>query len=244
MFFAAAIRLSRRIGHQCAERDLERPRAGAHADVVGSRAMDVDRIPADADGIVEMPCSRPRLRARGDILLDDRSHRDDASRFADVRMLRQSVDRAHDRRPQRELGRTVATAARRRLGLQPVQEPEAHALARRKGSGDFRRRPVEQARVAVVVAGPVDHRQVVRVARPELRAVDQPSIGPQRALRAGHRVEQVVREAAALLAVDLAAMHVDRQAVRLRGTERRVALRLRQRRAARRRAFARGRSCT
>ena len=77
--------------------------------------------------------------------------------------------------------------------------------------------------LAVVVAGPVEHREIGRVAGRKLRAVDQPAVGPQAALGSGHGVVKVVVEPAAFLAVDLAAVHFDFEAVGLRGTEMRVA---------------------
>ena len=73
--------------------------------------------------------------------------------------------------------------------------------------------------LAIVVAGPVEHREVVLETGLELRAVDQAAVGPQTALGSWHGVVQVVVEPAALLAVDLAAVHLDPQAVRLRGPE-------------------------
>src|SRR4051812_16538015 len=94
------------------------------------------------------------------------------------------------------------------LGLQPVEEAEAHSLCILEGARGIGRRAIKDAAVAIVVAGPVEHRQVL--------LFHQTSVRPQAAFRAGQLLVQAVLQPAALLAVDLAAVHFDAQAVGLR----------------------------
>src|SRR5262245_18165519 len=82
------------------ERNLERPCPAADADVFGPRAMDVDRIPADADRVCERRRHRTLLELGGDILLDNGTQRLDAPRLTDVGELGQPVPRIHDVVPQ------------------------------------------------------------------------------------------------------------------------------------------------
>jgi hypothetical protein len=96
--------------------------------------------------------------------------------------------------------------------LQPVEKAQAHELCVPQGGDDFRRRAIDDAAVAVIVSRPVEHRDIVTSKQ---AAIEQPPIGPQPALRARHRVEEIVLEPPAFLAVDLAAMHLDLQAVGL-----------------------------
>jgi hypothetical protein len=64
----------------------------------------------------------------GHLLLDDGLDCPDAPRLAYVWMLRQAVVRAHRIGAQADFRRTQTLAAGRGLGLQPVQEAQAHAL--------------------------------------------------------------------------------------------------------------------
>ncbi len=160
--------------------------------------------------------ARAFLMARGNLLLDDGLHGRDAARFADVGMLRKSVRRAHHVRAEPDLRGAAPRPGGRGLGLQPVQESEAHALRVLERAGRVERRAVEDAPVAVVVARPVEQREVVIDDPGEAVPVEQAAVGPQPALGARHPVVEAVLEPAAFLAVDLAAVDFDPEAVGLR----------------------------
>src|SRR4029077_18596145 len=112
--------------------------------------------------------------------------RPDAPALPYVGMLAESVFRREDVWPRLQLGETRWTARPRRLGLEPVQEAQAHALGVLQGARLLERGAVEEALVAVVVAGPIEHADVVGVAtgRREEARVNQAAVGPQRALGA------------------------------------------------------------
>ena len=131
-------------------------------------------------------------------------------------MLRQAVCGSHHVGPQAQLRGTDAVARRRRSCLEPVQEAEADAFRVLQGRCGARCRNVENGVVAIVVPRPVEHRDVARRDAGKRGGVDQPAVGPERAFRAGHPLEEAVVEPPALLTVDLAAVHLDREAVGLR----------------------------
>src|SRR5262249_16324809 len=108
-----------------------------------------------------------------------------------------------------------AAVGARSFGLEPVEESQTHAFGVLKRLRLGERRAVEDRFVAVIVAGPVDHADVARVDAGEERVVDQPSIGPQPAPGAGRLLHHRVVEPARCLAVDLAAVDVDAQGIRL-----------------------------
>ena len=189
----------------------------ADADVVGAGAVDVDRIPADADRVGEVRRPRPGLVLRRDVLLDDRPGRADAPRLADVRDAWTGRRRCPSRRG--------AAGAPARRAVRPWPAPRSAAsggspgstrLASCSAAATSRAGRSMMLRVAVVVAWPVEHGQVVSAAPPSARRVEQPAIGPQPALGAGHLLVEPVVEPAAVLAVDLAAVDFDAQAVGLR----------------------------
>ncbi len=163
-----------------------------------------------------MGSPRAVLELRRHVLFDHRPESTDAPGLADVGMLRQAVGGAHHVGSQPELGRAQPVGLCGRLGLQPVEEAEAHTLGVLQRGCDLRCGSVEDAHVAVVVPRPVEHRDVAAGDAGESRRVDQSPVRPQRALRAGRLLEEPVREPAALFPVDLAAVHLDREAVRLR----------------------------
>ena len=107
------------------------------------------------------------------------------------------------------------TSGRRRqfrralLGLQPIQKAEAYSLRVLQGARGIERRAVEQAAIPVIVPRPVEHREVL--------FLHQAAVSPEAALRARQLLVQAVLQPAARLAVDLAAVDLDAQAVRLRG---------------------------
>src|SRR5437870_8350348 len=86
--------------------------------------------------------------------------------------------------PYTTLFRSPASAAvgARRVGPEPVEEPQAHPLGvlQRPRLGEWR--AVENRFVAIIVPGPVDHADVARVHAREERVVNQPTVGPQPAL--------------------------------------------------------------
>jgi hypothetical protein len=62
-----------------AEGDLKRPRTAADADVFRAGTMNVDRVPADANRVLEVRSPRSRLKVRRHILLDHGAQRFDAA---------------------------------------------------------------------------------------------------------------------------------------------------------------------
>jgi hypothetical protein len=136
---------------QRAQRNLERTGARAQPDVLGPGTVDVDRIPAHTDRVGEVLRPRPRLAVDGDVLLEHRAERADAPALADVRMLGQPVGAAHDRRREPQLRRAEPRAVRRRLGLQPAQEPETRLLALLQRRRHVARGTVDEPGVAVDV---------------------------------------------------------------------------------------------
>ena len=126
-------------------------------------------------------------------------------------MLRQPVGRAHDVGAQAQLRRAEALALGGRLGLQPVQEAEADALGVLQRARRGERAALEDAAIAIVVAGPVEEGEIVRDAAGEEIAVEQAPVGPEAPLGAGPGLVQPVVEPAARLAVDLAAVHLERR---------------------------------
>src|SRR6267143_6356318 len=128
--------------------------------------MDIDWIPADPDRIGEMRRPRPLLVMLGHFLLDDRPFRLDAPRLADVRVLRKAVRAPHDIGTQTQLRRAL-------LSLQPVQKAEAYPLRVLQRLCPIERRAIENAPVAVVVARPVEDREVF--------FFHQAAVGPQTA---------------------------------------------------------------
>src|SRR5262249_51688691 len=135
--------------------------------------------------------------------------------LADVGILAEPVDGVEDVGTRTELGPASAAIGTRRFGLKPVEKPQAHPLGVLERSRLRERWAVEDRRVAVVVAGPIDHADVARVDTWEERVVDQPPIGPQSAFRARRPIHHRVVEPAGGLAVDLAAVDVDAERIRL-----------------------------
>src|SRR5215510_5994385 len=111
----------------------------------------------------------------------------------------------------------VSSTGTGRLRLQPVEEAQAHTLGLLERLRLLERRPVDDTPVTVVVAGPVEHADVPRIAgrgREEAR-VDETSVGPEPALGVGRLLQHLVLEPARLLAIDLAAVDMDAQRVGL-----------------------------
>ena len=193
------------------ERDLEWPGAAGHANVVRAGIVDVDRVPAEADGVLEMLRPRSPLILRGDLLLDDGLEGAEAPAFPYVRMLAEGIGGVEDVGPGLELGESRRSARPWRLGLKPVEEAEAHALGVLERSRLLERRSIEDAPVTIVIARPVDHADVVGVAaagREETR-IDEAAVRPEPTLGPGRLVENLVLEPPRLLTVDLTAVDVD-----------------------------------
>ena len=115
----AGEQVRRGLWHERAQRDLERPGLGRHADVVRAGGVDVDRVPADAGRVVEVAGARAGLEVDRHVLLHDASPTDDPAAFADVRMEREGVGCAVDVGRGDDLG---------------VARPAARAAAPRSGS--------------------------------------------------------------------------------------------------------------
>src|SRR4029077_5689386 len=149
--------------------------------------------------------------------LHDGPPRPDAPALAYVRMLAESVRGAEDVGAGPELGKSLRLAGSGRLRLQPVEKPQAHTLGVLEGHGLLPRRPVEDTLIAIVVARPVDHADVARVsdAGRKQAPVHQTAGGPEAALGMRRLLQHLVLEPARLLAVDLAAVHVDAEGIRL-----------------------------
>src|SRR5207249_6670007 len=117
--------------------------------------------------------------------------------LADVRILAEPVDGIEDVGTRTELRPASAAVGARRVGPEPVEEPQAHPLGvlQRPRLGEWR--AVEDRFVAIIVPGPVDHADVARVHAREEGVVDQPTVGPQPALGARrllhHRVVEPAR---------------------------------------------------
>src|SRR5713226_7361196 len=144
--------------------------------------MYVDRIPADADRIVEMPGAGAGLIGSGDVLLDHGRKRPDPAAFPNIRMLAERVLRAKDIGARSQLGESRRRAGPRRFGLQPVEKAQAHALSVLERAGLVEGRAVEDTPVTIVIARPVEHADVMRIAgagREEAR-VDEAAVGPER----------------------------------------------------------------
>jgi hypothetical protein len=73
--------------HQGAEGYLKWPGPCAGPDVVGTGLVDIDRVPADADRVVEMFGTGSALVRHGYVLLHDGRERHDPAAFPYVRVL-------------------------------------------------------------------------------------------------------------------------------------------------------------
>ena len=127
----------------------------------------------------------------------------------------EAVVRAHHVGPQQQLGAPSRSASAGASVCSQWRKPRLTRFASCSAAATASRGSVQDALVAVVVSRPVEHRDVACSGAGKCRCVDEPAVGPQRAFRAGRLLEQAVGEPAALLAVDLAAVDLDREAVRL-----------------------------
>ena len=224
MFLAAAIRFVTRTGTSAPSGIWNgRVRQLAPTSSSPARWMSIGYQPTPTES-TKCAARGPGWKCADTSCSTHRGQRDDAARLANVGVLGEPVGAAHRVGPQLQLGCAARVAGGRCFGLQPVQEAEADALRVLQRGCGLRGGAVDDALVAVVVAGPVDHRQVVRRQRSDEVRREQAAIGPEAALGAGHLLVELVCQAAALLAVDLAAVDVDGQRVGLRGPVVRVLL--------------------
>src|SRR5262249_9008920 len=196
---------------QRAHANLERTRAARDADIVRPGVVDVDRIETHPDRILEVGRARAALVIGRYLLLEYGLASPEPPALAYVRVLAQGINCREDVGTGPELGKPRRPAGSRRLRLQPVEEAEAHPLGVLERLRLLARRPVEDTPVAVVVAGPVEHAEIARVAGGgrEKARVDEPAVGPEPALGVGCPLQHLVFEPPRLLAVDLAAVDVD-----------------------------------
>src|SRR5215211_1723890 len=94
------------------------------------------------------------------VLLDDGAQRLDAARLADVGVLGKTIRGAHDVGAQHEFRGTNTLADRWRLGLQPVKKAEANTLGVLQRCGNVGGGKIDDAGLPVVVAGPIEHRNI------------------------------------------------------------------------------------